>query len=167
MTFSHLDEQGRARMVDVTDKPATGRRALAAGSVRMRGDTLRAIRERRLDKGDVFTVAKLAGVMAAKRCAELIPLCHPLGLDSVDLNFTLAEEPETDCGRVEITADCRVTGRTGVEMEALLAVSVAALTVYDMCKSQDRWMVIEAVRLLEKEGGRSGTLRRGEQGGEA
>ena len=169
MSFTHLDETGRARMVDLTGKTATHRRALAAGSVRMQASTLDAIRRQQLGKGDVLTVAKVAGVMAAKRCAEFIPLCHPLGLSSVDLEFALVERaPQQDqshagLARLDITACCRVTGPTGVEMEALTAVSVAALTIYDMCKSMDKLMIIERVRLLEKDGGKSGSWRRREQ----
>ena len=142
-------------MVDVSAKGETARRARASGLVRMRPETLALIRDRGLAKGDVFEVARLAGILAAKRTGELIPLCHPLGLDAVELTFT-----PLDPGTVRIEAIVKVQGRTGVEMEALTAVTVAALTVYDMCKAVDRGMVIDQVRLEEKSGGRSGHYRR-------
>ncbi len=151
--FTHLDSKGRARMVDVSEKQETARKAVARGEVAMAPETLKRIREGALAKGDVLAVARLAGIMAAKRTADLIPLCHPLPLSSVELEL----EPKPERGLVEITATCRVTGRTGVEMEALTAVSVAALTVYDMCKALDRGMIIQNLRLLHKSGGKSGT----------
>jgi indole-3-glycerol phosphate synthase len=150
--FTHLDAEGRARMVDVSDKDETDRVAVAAARVVMRRETLERIRSGDVAKGDVLAVARLAGIMAAKRTAELIPLCHPLALTSVGVD--LACVPESSA--VEITATCRLRGRTGVEMEALTAASVAALTVYDMCKAVDRGMVVTDVRLLRKSGGRSG-----------
>jgi len=150
--FTHLDTEGRARMVDVSDKAETDRVAVAGARVVMRPETLERIRSGDVAKGDVLAVARLAGIMAAKRTAELIPLCHPLALTSVGVE--LACVPERSA--VEITATCRLRGRTGVEMEALTAASVAALTVYDMCKAVDRGMAITDVRLLRKSGGRSG-----------
>ena len=150
--FTHLDAEGRARMVDVSDKAETDRVAAAAARVVMRRNTLERIRSGDLAKGDVLAVARLAGIMAAKRTAELIPLCHPLALTSVSVELACAPERSA----VEITATCRLRGRTGVEMEALTAASVAALTVYDMCKAVDRGMVITDLRLLRKSGGRSG-----------
>lgn len=153
--LTHFDEQGASRMVDVSAKPVTLREAKASGIVRMRPETLRLIRDRGLAKGDVMEVARLAGILAAKRTGELIPLCHPLGIDAVNVAF---EMPDDSSVRIEATV--RVTGRTGVEMEALTAVSVAALTIYDMCKAVDRQMVIDRIRLDEKSGGRSGSYRR-------
>ena len=146
-------------MVDVSGKPETLRVARASGLVRMAPETLRAILDRRMGKGDVLEVARLAGIMASKRTGDLIPLCHPIGLDAVELGL---EPLDDQTLRIEATA--RVLGRTGVEMEALMAVSVAALTVYDMCKAVDRAMVIDRVRLDEKSGGRSGHFRRGDSG---
>ena len=154
--LSHLDAAGRARMVDVGDKPVTTRLAVAGASVRMRPATLRMIATGALPKGDVLAVARLAGIMAAKRTSELIPLCHPLQLSHVDVQLT----PHAVQGRVDIEASVRLEGRTGAEMEALTAASVAALTIYDMCKAVDRAMEITAVRLLRKEGGKSGTYVR-------
>lgn len=149
--LSHFDESGAARMVDVGAKGETARTARASAVIRMRPETLALIRDKRLAKGDVVEVARLAGIMAAKKTADLIPLCHPLPLTSVKLEFTF---PTDDTLRAE--AAVSVFARTGVEMEALTAVTVAALTVYDMCKSADRAMTIEAVRLEEKDGGSSG-----------
>ena len=151
--FTHFDEAGNAVMVDVTGKAATERVAIASGRVLMRPETLALIERRAVAKGDVLTVAQLAGIMAAKRTAELIPLCHPLPLSSVQVELACRPEPPA----VEITATCRTIGRTGVEMEALCAVSAAALTVYDMCKAVDRGMHITDVRLRHKSGGKSGT----------
>jgi cyclic pyranopterin phosphate synthase len=150
--LSHLDTGGNARMVDVSDKPATQRLARAEAFVRMAPETLRLIEAGGHGKGDVLTVARIAGIQAAKRCAELIPLCHPLALTGIEVDI------ETDAAnaRLHIRTACRLTGTTGVEMEALTAASVAALTIYDMCKAVDRGMVIEGVRLLHKSGGRSG-----------
>lgn len=156
--LSHLDARGRARMVDVRAKPITERVAVARGTVSMEPATLRAIRAGTVAKGEVLAVARLAGIMASKRTADLIPLCHPLPLDVVTVDLV----PRAG-GRLEITATVAVTGKTGVEMEALTAVSAAALTVYDMCKAIDRDMVIGDIRLLEKRGGRSGTWRRRER----
>jgi len=152
MSFTHFDDQGHAHMVDVSAKAQTARIAVAKGRVLADRETIAAIKGHGLAKGDVLAVARLAGIMGAKRTSDLIPLCHPLPLSSVSLDLSLNE---TDSA-VEITATCAVTGRTGVEMEALTAVSVAALTVYDMCKAIDKGMRIEAVRLVHKDGGRSG-----------
>ena len=149
--LSHFDAQGASRMVDVAAKEVTARMARASGRVRLRPETLALIRDRKLSKGDVIEVARLAGIMAAKRTAELIPLCHPLPLDAITLSFDF---PDTETIAIEAVA--RVTARTGVEMEAMVAVGTAALTVYDMCKSVDRAVVIEAIRLEEKSGGKSG-----------
>ncbi len=151
--FTHLDSEGRARMVDVSDKDETDRVAIAGARVVMRPETLERIRSGDVAKGDVLAVARLAGIMAAKRTAELIPLCHPLALTSVKVDLDCVAERSA----VEITATCRLRGRTGVEMEALTAASVAALTVYDMCKAVDRGMVVTDLRLLRKSGGKSGT----------
>lgn len=150
--FTHFDAAGNAAMVDVSTKPVTTRTATACARVVMQPDTAAMIREGSAKKGDVLGVARLAGIMAAKRTADLIPLCHPLPISSVTLDLSIA----TDA--VEIAATVRTTGQTGVEMEALTAASVAALTVYDMCKSIDRAMRIESVRLTFKEGGKSGTF---------
>jgi cyclic pyranopterin monophosphate synthase len=153
--LTHLDATGAARMVDVAAKDITYRVATAEGAVTMKPETLDAIITGTQPKGDVLAVARVAGIMAAKRTGELIPLCHPLGLDAVTVNF--APEPPD---RVRISATVTVTARTGVEMEALTAVSVAALTVYDMCKAVDKGMTITGVCLVEKSGGRSGHYRR-------
>ena len=154
--FTHLDAEGRARMVDVSDKAETDRVAVAGARVVMRPQTLERIRAGDIAKGDVLAVARLAGIMAAKRTAELVPLCHPLALTSVGVELECVPERSA----VEITATCRLRGRTGVEMEALTAASVAALTVYDMCKAVDRGMAITDLRLLRKSGGRSGDWER-------
>lgn len=153
--LSHFDEHGAARMVDTSAKPETQREARASGLVRMAPSTLALIRDRSMAKGDVLEVARLAGIMAAKRTGDLIPLCHPLPITSAALDFTFAGDD-----LLQIEATVRVFGRTGVEMEALTAVSVAALTVYDMCKAVDRVMTIERIRLEEKSGGRTGVFRR-------
>lgn len=159
--LTHFDADGQAIMVDVGGKPATRRRAVARGAVTMQPATLQRILDCTVEKGDVFAVARLAGIMAAKQTPQLIPLCHPLQLSSVAVDFT----PQPAAGRVEIEAVVGVTGQTGVEMEALTAVSVAALTIIDMCKAIDKAMTIEAVRLVEKEGGKSGHfIRPGEAG---
>jgi cyclic pyranopterin phosphate synthase len=152
--LTHFDEHGRAIMVDVTSKAATERVAIAKGSVAMRPATLALVRDRGFAKGDVLTVAQLAGIMAAKRTADLIPLCHPLALTSVVVDLACNEAES----RIDITATCKLAGRTGVEMEALTAVSVAALTVYDMCKAVDRGMRIADIRLVHKSGGKSGVF---------
>ena len=151
--FTHFDAEGKAVMVDVSDKDVTERTATARGSVIMQPETLAMIRDGGVKKGDVLSVARLAGIMGAKRTPDLIPLCHPLALTSVKVDLTLDEERNA----VDITATCKLKGRTGVEMEALTAVSVAALTVYDMCKAVDRGMRITEVRLTQKAGGKSGS----------
>ena len=154
--FTHFDKEGKARMVDVSDKAETERSATAKGSVTMQPATLALIKEGGVKKGDVLSVARLAGIMGAKRTPDLIPLCHPLALTSVQVDLTLDEARNA----VDITATCKLTGRTGVEMEALTAVSVAALTVYDMCKAVDKGMQIVDIRLTHKSGGKSGTFER-------
>ena len=159
MSFTHFDESGRARMVDVGAKPDTAREAVAAGEVHMRGDTLRLIREGRMAKGDVLAVAQVAGILAAKQTPQIVPMCHTLLLTGVEIAFEL-DEPAPEEGRVAIRASVRTTGKTGAEMEALTAVSAAALTIYDMCKAVDRAMSIERVRLLRKSGGKSGVFER-------
>ena len=156
--LSHLDEQGRAKMVDVSDKDITSRIAVARGTIHMRAETLALIRANKIEKGDVFSVARVAGIMAAKKTSELIPMCHPLNITSVEIDLTLAENP----ARVEIEASVRVSGQTGVEMEAMTAVAVAGLTIYDMCKAVDREMSIGEIRLVKKSGGKSGTFLRKE-----
>lgn len=153
-TFSHLNEQGNAHMVNVGEKAITQRRAVARCSVIMDVDTTRAISDGSLPKGDVLAVARIAGIQGAKRTSELIPLCHPLMISSVSVDLTVVD------GRVDIEAAVETTGQTGVEMEALTACSVAALTLYDMCKSADKNMVISELALWEKSGGRSGDYRR-------
>jgi cyclic pyranopterin phosphate synthase len=153
--LSHFDAAGGSRMVDVGNKPVTERMARASGRVRMAPATLALVRDRRLAKGDVLEVARLAGIMAAKRTPDLIPLCHPLPLDSVTVDFSMPDD-----ATVAIEATVRVTARTGVEMEALTAVTVAALTIYDMCKSVDRSIMLEAIQLEEKSGGQSGHWQR-------
>ena len=160
--LSHFDERGASRMVDVGHKGVTSRMARATGRVVMAPETLALVRDRKLAKGDVLEVARLAGIMAAKRTADLIPLCHPLPLDSVLLDFTFPDERT-----IAIEATTSVSARTGVEMEALTAVCVAALTIYDMAKSVDRGMTITDVRLEEKSGGKSGNFQRGTAGEEA
>ncbi|HZA66245.1 MAG TPA: cyclic pyranopterin monophosphate synthase MoaC [Geminicoccaceae bacterium] len=151
--FSHFDDAGNAIMVDVTDKPVTERIAVASATVLMQPETLALIEAGRVAKGDVLSVAQLAGIMGAKRTSELVPLCHPVPLSSVKVELVCRAEPAA----VDITATCRSRGQTGVEMEALCAASVAALTVYDMCKAVDRGMRITEVRLRHKSGGKSGT----------
>ncbi|HEX8524437.1 MAG TPA: cyclic pyranopterin monophosphate synthase MoaC [Tepidisphaeraceae bacterium] len=154
--LSHLDEKGQARMVDVSAKAVTSREAVAEGFVEMAAETLKAIVDLKVPKGEVFNTARIAGIMAAKRCGELIPLCHPLGVESVEIEFLLPPPPAAaDRVRVGIRAKTRVSGKTGVEMEALTAVSVAALTIYDMCKAIDKHMVIDGIRLTRKTGGKS------------
>jgi cyclic pyranopterin phosphate synthase len=154
MELTHLDEEGRARMVDVGDKPATERVAVAKGKVSMRPETLRLIVEKALPKGDVFSVARVAGILAAKKVPELIPLCHSILLAKVDVDFEVDEAGS----RIGITATVHSRGQTGVEMEALTAVSVAALTIYDMAKAVERTMRIDDIRLVKKSGGRSGDI---------
>ena len=152
--LSHMDEAGRPRMVDVTGKPDTVRQAVARGQVRMQPATLQLIKQGTVVKGDVLTVAQLAGIMAAKKTPDLIPLCHPLLLGDIKVELSLDEADSA----VEITATVSSTGKTGVEMEALTATAVAALTIYDMCKAVDRGMKIENIRLVRKSGGKSGTI---------
>ena len=154
--FTHLDEKGKARMVDVSEKDTTRREAVARGKVLMKPQTAEAIEKQSIAKGDVLAVAKIAGIMAAKKTSDLIPLCHPLEITAVDVSF------RTDArrGEIEIEATVRTLGRTGVEMEALTAVSAAALTIYDMCKAVDRGMTLSEIRLMLKRGGKSGTYRR-------
>ena len=150
--LTHLDGDGNARMVDVTDKDVTFRVATAEGEVNMQPETLRLIVDGKHAKGDVMAVARIAGIQAAKKCADLIPLCHPLALSSVRVEL----QPDVGENLVRIKATCKLSGKTGVEMEALTAVSVAALTIYDMCKAVDKGMTIRSVRLLTKSGGKSG-----------
>ena len=154
--FTHFDEQGRARMVDVGRKDVTHRVAVAGGRIRMQPQTLAAILAGGVEKGDVLGVARIAGIMGAKRTAELVPLCHPLALTRVSIDFT----PGADAPVIECTARVETRGQTGVEMEAVCAVQVALLTIYDMCKAADRGMSIEQVCLLEKQGGKSGHWQR-------
>jgi cyclic pyranopterin monophosphate synthase len=150
--LTHLDDKGRARMVDVSAKDVTVRQATARGRISMSAETLRMITEGRAKKGDVLAAARIAGIMAAKKTHELIPLCHPLAISSVSVDFT----PDAAANAIEVSATVKVEGKTGVEMEALTAVSVACLTIYDMCKSADRAMRIGDIRLTEKSGGKSG-----------
>ena len=159
--LTHLDDTGAARMVDVGDKAVTERVAVAVAEVAMATETLALLESGGHSKGDVLAVARVAGIQAAKKCWDLIPLCHPLMLNAVDLSF----RPDPDTGCVHVEARCKVSGKTGVEMEAMTAVSVAALTIYDMCKAVDRGMEIRRVALQEKSGGRSGHWRR--DGGDA
>ena len=156
-TLTHLNERGEAHMVDVSDKVATSRSATAEGFVRMRPETLALLMEGGAPKGDVLAVARVAGIMAAKRTSELVPLCHPLPITKVTVDF----EPMTDAASLRVEAQVRVTGATGVEMEALTAVSIACLTVYDMLKAADKAMRFDGIRLVEKSGGRSGDFRAG------
>ena len=156
MKLTHFDEKGKARMVDVTGKTDTVREAVASGSISMKSDTLELIKQGKVEKGDVLGVARVAGIMAAKRTFELIPMCHPLNITSVDINFTIDNKKN----KVDITATVKVTGQTGVEMEALTATSIAALTIYDMCKAVDKEMIISEIMLLRKSGGKSGTFKR-------
>ena len=156
MELTHFNEQGRARMVDVSGKAVTYRTAKAAGRVWMNPETLEKVRAGQMAKGDVLAVAQVAGIMAAKRTWELIPMCHPLPLTSIDISFAFQDNA------LDIQAQVKCSGETGVEMEALTAVSAAALTVYDMCKAVQRDMVIDQIRLLEKAGGKSGVFRREE-----
>jgi cyclic pyranopterin phosphate synthase len=157
--LSHLDGKGRANMVDVSSKPVSRRRAVAEASLRMRKETFRLIAAGDVVKGDVLAAARLAGIQGAKKTPELIPLCHPLLLGKVDISFSHRKEGNGSV-RLRITATVKGEGQTGLEMEAMVAASTAALTVYDMCKAVDRWMTVSTVRLLSKEGGKSGSLRR-------
>ena len=154
--LTHFDEDGAARMVDISAKQETAREAVAEGYVFMQPETLSLILDRKVVKGDVFGVARIAGIMAAKRTPELIPLCHPLNISSVNITF----EPDKERSCVLISATVRIFNRTGVEMEALTAVAAAGLTIYDMCKSTDRTMTISSIRLMKKSGGKSGTFVR-------
>jgi|SRR5512145_1697070 cyclic pyranopterin phosphate synthase len=156
--LSHLDERGRARMVDVSDKDVTGRTAVARATIYMREETLASILNEKIEKGDVFAVARVAGILAAKQTSSLIPMCHPLNITSVEIDLKAGHNP----ARIDIEALVRVSGKTGVEMEAMTAVSVAGLTIYDMCKAVDREMTIGAIRLVKKSGGKSGTFIRKE-----
>jgi cyclic pyranopterin phosphate synthase len=155
-SFTHIDKNGHVRMVDVTEKNPTLRVAVAGGSVFMKPETFRMIRDQKVKKGNVLETARIAGIMAAKKTSELIPMCHPLSLTHVQVDF----EPDETNNRIGIEASVRTIDQTGVEMEALTAVSVAALTVYDMCKSYDREMTVSSIQLLEKSGGKSGTYKR-------
>lgn len=156
--LSHMDSQGNAKMVDVGNKPLSQRFAIARGVVRVAPNTLQLITKGGHHKGDVLSVARIAGIQAAKNCSQLIPLCHQLMLSKVDVNFELDSEQSL----VKIVAECKVKGQTGVEMEALTAVSVAALTIYDMCKAVDKEMMIEGICLMQKSGGKSGHYQRSE-----
>ena len=155
MSLTHMNDQGRARMVDVSDKAVTHRIAVAAGSIYMQPETLSLIKEGRVKKGDVLAVAQVAGIMAAKHTPDIIPMCHPLMLTGIDMNF----ETDDDKHAIHIRASVKTTGHTGVEMDALHAVSAAALTIYDMCKSIDKGMLITDVHLISKSGGKSGDFR--------
>jgi cyclic pyranopterin phosphate synthase len=154
--LTHFDKSGRSKMVDVTDKSDTVREAVAQATVTMQKETLRRIMDRQIEKGDVLGVAQTAGIMAAKKTAELIPMCHPLNITSVEMEFL----PHEAASQIEVRAQVKITGKTGVEMEALVAVSVAALTVYDMCKAIDRGITISDIKLLKKSGGKSGRYER-------
>lgn len=158
MGLTHTDERGKARMVDVTEKAATVREAVAKGRVVMRKETLSLIAANEVKKGDVLGVARVAGVMAAKRTSEIIPLCHPLSLTAIQVDFEMSKKVPS----IEITATARISSQTGVEMEALTAVAAAALTIYDMCKAVDKGMTITEIRLVKKTGGKSGTYLRKE-----
>jgi len=154
--FTHIDDKGRVRMVDVTDKQPTVRVAVAGGTVIMKPETLKLIGDQKVKKGNVLETARIAGIMAAKKTSELIPMCHPLSLTHVHIDF----EPDVTHHCIRIEASARTIDQTGVEMEALTAVAAAALTIYDMCKSYDRDMTISSIRLLEKSGGKSGRYKR-------
>ena len=154
--LTHFDREGRARMVDVGAKAATRRVAVVSGKVVMKPETLRRIVDKKMEKGDVFGVARVAGIMAAKRTGEIIPLCHPLSIDTVEIDF----QPNLERSEVKIETTVKSTGKTGVEMEALVATAAAALTIYDMCKAVDRGMTISDIMLLKKSGGKSGTYIR-------
>ena len=158
--LTHFNEDGRARMVDVGGKDASERTAVAGGTVHLKPETLRLIKEDQIKKGDVLAVAQVAGIQGAKKTWDLIPMCHPLLLTHVDIHFEedLNPSPETGLCRIDITATVKVTGKTGVEMEALTAVSVAALTIYDMCKAVDKGMYFSGIGLMNKTGGKSGTF---------
>ncbi|MBI4641789.1 MAG: cyclic pyranopterin monophosphate synthase MoaC [Candidatus Tectomicrobia bacterium] len=152
MALTHLDEEGKAKMVDVTDKPVTRRLAIARGTIYLQRDTLKMIEEGRISKGNVFEVAKIAGILAAKQTSSLIPLCHPLNITNVEISFT----PLSHESRIDIESRVSLMGQTGAEMEALTSLSVAALTIYDMCKGVDKNLVISDLHLVHKSGGKSG-----------
>jgi len=154
--FTHFDKAGNARMVDVSDKPVTKREAVARGLVSMKKSTLELIKNSKVSKGDVLGVARVAGIMAAKKTSDLIPMCHPLNVASVEIDFNI----DSKNSKIHIESRAKITGSTGVEMEALTAVSVAALTIYDMCKAVDRGMIISDIMLVEKRGGKSGIFKR-------
>jgi cyclic pyranopterin phosphate synthase len=156
LEFTHINEQGRARMVDVSEKQDTERVAIAQAVVRMRPETLQAIKDGAIKKGDVLAVAQVAGIMGAKQTSSIIPMCHPLMLTGIDLKFELDEEKS----QIFIYGTVKTTGKTGVEMEAITAVTIAAVTIYDMAKAVDRWMEIGEIKLLEKQGGKSGHVIR-------
>ncbi len=158
MNFTHFDEKGNAMMVNISEKPITSRRAVSKGYVYMKAETITLIKDGSISKGDVLGVARIAGIMAAKKVSELIPLCHSLNLSSINIDFMIDDENK----RIEIKTSAQNIGQTGVEMEALTAVSIAALTIYDMCKAVDKEMVISDIMLLEKSGGRSGEFKRTE-----
>ena len=158
--LTHFNEQGRARMVDVSEKGISSRIATARGKVCMHPHTLHLIQEGKIKKGDVLAVAQVAGVMAAKKTSEIIPMCHPLLLSNVDINFSEKNEEIDGLCSIDITATVKVTGKTGVEMEALTAVSLAALTIYDMCKAVDRGIILKNIELIHKSGGKSGTFEK-------
>lgn len=159
MKLSHFDEKGKARMVDVSEKPLSKREAIASGAVYMKPETLMLVKKMRIKKGDVLSVARIAGIMAAKKTSGLIPMCHPLSITSANIDFDIDEKKS----RINIKATVRTIGQTGVEMEAITAVSVAALTIYDMCKSVDKDMVISDIMLMEKRGGKSGDFVRNQK----
>ncbi|MEJ2640726.1 MAG: cyclic pyranopterin monophosphate synthase MoaC [Desulfosarcinaceae bacterium] len=159
-SLTHIDDQGRVRMVDVSAKPNSLRIAVAEGSIRMQPETFRLIHDQKVKKGNVLETARIAGVMAAKRTAELIPMCHPLNITHAQIDFT----PQAETHTIRIAASVRIQHQTGVEMEALTAVSVAALTIYDMCKAYDREMTITNIRLMHKSGGKSGVYDRAPEG---
>jgi len=154
--LSHLDKEGKAKMVDITAKPLTNREAVARGSVYMKPGTIKLIVDKKVPKGDVFSIARIAGIMAAKKTSELIPMCHPLDITAIDIQFNLNLKNR----KIDIESRVSIVGRTGVEMEALTAVSVAALAIYDMCKAVDKEMVISDIMLMEKRGGKSGAFKR-------
>lgn len=156
MKLTHFDEEGRSRMVDVSAKTVTRREAVAKGSVFMKTKTLNLIKDRGISKGDVLGIAKIAGIMGAKKTSELIPLCHPLSLDAIDINFYMDEKKN----KIDIEARVRIDAKTGVEMEAMTAVAISSLTIYDMCKAVDKEIVISDIRLIEKRGGKSGEYKR-------
>ncbi|GAB4413067.1 MAG: cyclic pyranopterin monophosphate synthase MoaC [Thermodesulfovibrionales bacterium] len=156
MKLTHIDEKGKARMVDVSEKPATHREAVARGSIYMRPETIRLIKDMAIPKGDVIAVARVAGIMAAKKTSELIPMCHPLNITSVTVDIRIDEEGN----KLDVEAKVKTLGQTGVEMEALTAVSIAALAIYDMCKAVDKGITISDIMLMEKRGGKSGEFHR-------